>query len=164
MFASAFVDFAFGQLELTASDLGLRSIMFSSERLEDHIDRALHPVLRLAERELQAYFNGSLTAFSVPLDLTGHSEFNLKVWQKVRNIPYGETRSYSDIAVSIGNHDAVRAVGLANGRNPIPIIVPCHRVIGNNGSLTGYAYGLEMKQWLLELEWLRRKTPSGMLF
>jgi methylated-DNA-[protein]-cysteine S-methyltransferase len=102
-------------------------------------------------RQLEEYFAGRRRGFDLPLDLRG-TGFQKRCWQELLKIPYGETRSYADIARAIGNPLAVRAVGLANGQNPIAIIVPCHRVIGSDGSLTGYGGGLETKRWLLELE------------
>lgn len=101
--------------------------------------------------EIKDYFNGNLKKFTVPLFFNS-TPFNQKVWQELLKIPYGKTCSYSDIAARIGHPKACRAVGLANNRNPIPIIVPCHRVVGKNGSLTGYAYGLDIKSQLLKLE------------
>ena len=102
-------------------------------------------------RQLQAYFRGELRKFDLLLAMEG-TEFQLRVWNALRTIPYGETISYAQLAERIGNPKAVRAVGLANGSNPIPIIVPCHRVIGSNGSLTGFGGGLSTKKKLLELE------------
>ncbi len=102
-------------------------------------------------RQLQAYFRGELREFDLPLALEG-TEFQRRVWNALRSIPYGETISYLQLAERIGNPKAVRAVGLANGSNPIPIIVPCHRVIGSDGSLTGFGGGLSTKKMLLELE------------
>jgi methylated-DNA-[protein]-cysteine S-methyltransferase len=102
-------------------------------------------------RQLDEYFSGARTDFDVPLDLRG-SAFQIAVWSALRAIPYGETTSYAGIARAIGRPDAVRAVGAANGRNPISIIVPCHRVIGADGSLTGYGWGVERKAWLLQHE------------
>ena len=102
-------------------------------------------------RQLQAYFHGELKEFDLPLAMEG-TEFQLRVWKELRAIPYGETISYAQLAGRIGNPRAVRAVGSANGSNPIPIIVPCHRVIGSNGSLTGFGGGLPTKKLLLELE------------
>ena len=101
--------------------------------------------------QLQAYFAGELTAFDVDLELTG-TEFQCRVWAALQTIPYGETRSYGQIAEQIGSPAASRAVGMANSRNPIGIIVPCHRVIGSSGGLTGYGGGIERKRTLLELE------------
>jgi O-6-methylguanine DNA methyltransferase len=100
---------------------------------------------------LDAYFNGDLTEFTVPLDLVG-TPFQLEVWRQLRAIPYGEVRSYADVARAVGRPDAVRAVGAANGANPVPIMVPCHRVIGSNGALTGFGGGLDWKRRLLATE------------
>lgn len=143
-----------GTMLLAADEGGLRKISFAEGRrpvrprpdwLED---RAL-----FAETicQLDAYFKGALKRFTLPLSLEG-SEFQLRVWKTLRTIPYGETISYGQLACRIGNPKAARAVGLANGSNPIPIIVPCHRVIGSDGSLTGYGGGLPIKRALLSLE------------
>lgn len=104
-----------------------------------------------AIKELEEYFLGKRREFDLPLDAKG-TEFQMKVWKALLDIPYGETRSYSDIAYAIGNSKAVRAVGGANNKNPIAIVVPCHRVIGKNGSMVGYGGGLPMKEYLLALE------------
>lgn len=109
------------------------------------------PYLLQAQAELEEYFAGRRKVFSVPLSLQG-TAFQLQVWNALRQIPYGETLSYSDIATVIGNPKACRAVGMANNRNPVMIIVPCHRVIGKNGSLVGYGGGLDVKKKLLALE------------
>lgn len=110
-----------------------------------------NPVLLETKRQLHEYFAGSRHRFELELDFTG-TDFQKSVWQALLTIPFGETRSYSQIAQQIGNPKAVRAVGAANGRNPISIIAPCHRVIGASGGLTGFAGGLEAKQYLLALE------------
>lgn len=112
---------------------------------------ASDPVLDQARRELDAYFAGALREFTVPVSPRG-SEFQRRVWSALRAIPYGQTTTYGAIASRIGAREAVRAVGAANGANPIAIIIPCHRVIGANGSLTGFGGGLERKQFLLDLE------------
>jgi methylated-DNA-[protein]-cysteine S-methyltransferase len=112
-----------------------------------------------AVEQLEAYFAGDLTTFEVELDLAG-TAFQRRVWAALRTIPYGETRSYGEIATQIGAPGASRAVGLANGRNPVGIIVPCHRVIGANGSLTGYGGGLDRKRALLELE--KSRKPAAL--
>jgi O-6-methylguanine DNA methyltransferase len=109
------------------------------------------PLLKRAAAQLGEYFNGARKAFDLPIALSG-APFSLKVWSALQEIPYGETRSYGEVAAMVGNPKAPRAVGMANNRNPLPIIVPCHRVIGADGSLTGYAGGLEAKRFLLELE------------
>lgn len=104
-----------------------------------------------AFKQLDEYFKGSRKVFNLKIKFKG-TEFQKRVWDELYKIPYGETRCYQDIAILIGNYKASRAVGMANNKNPIPIIVPCHRVLGKNGSLVGYAMGLEMKQMLLDLE------------
>ena len=101
--------------------------------------------------QLQAYFKGKLRKFDLPLDPQG-TDFQRDAWQALLDIPYGETRSYSDVARAIGRPKAVRAVGAANGQNPIAIVIPCHRVVGSNGDLTGFGGGLDVKQQLLTLE------------
>ena len=102
--------------------------------------------------QLEAYFNGSLRHFDLDLDLTAGTPFQQKVWQELKNIPYGRTISYGELAARIGNPNAFRAVGMANGKNPISIIIPCHRVIGKDGSLTGFGGGIDVKKQLLCLE------------
>lgn len=103
------------------------------------------------KRELDEYFQGNRSSFSTPLLMDG-TEFQKKVWKALREIPYGETRTYKDIAKAVGNEKASRAVGMANNKNPIHIVIPCHRVIGSNGKLVGYAGGLDMKSGLLDIE------------
>lgn len=114
--------------------------------------------LRPVADQLASYFAGELTEFTVPLRLAG-TAFQLRVWEALLDIPYGETWSYARLAAAVGNPRAVRAVGLANGRNPVALIVPCHRVIGADGSLTGYGGGLDRKRFLLEHE--RRPAPAS---
>jgi len=109
------------------------------------------PVLEAAEAQLREYFAGERREFDLPVKLSG-TPFQLAVWDALRAIPYGETRAYADIAAAVGNAKACRAVGMANNRNPISIIIPCHRVIGKNGSLVGYGGGLDKKEFLLALE------------
>ena len=145
-----------GALKLVASDKGLTAILWENDkpgrvRLGEMIEDADHPVLLETEQQLGAYFAGTLTAFTVPLDFAG-TDFQKSVWHALLTIPFGETRSYAEIARQIGRPSAVRAVGAANGRNPISIIAPCHRVIGSNGALTGFAGGLAAKERLLGLE------------
>jgi methylated-DNA-[protein]-cysteine S-methyltransferase len=111
--------------------------------------------------QLAAYFDGSLTEFDVELHLDG-TDFQRRVWEALRTIPYGETRSYGEIAAQIGSPGASRAVGLANGRNPISIIIPCHRVIGSTGGLTGYGGGIDRKQALLALETARQPAQVAL--
>ena len=119
--------------------------------IPDGFIRAETPLIQKAAKQIEEYFAGKRKKFSLPIVMHG-TEFQMDVWRALQSIPYGETRSYKDIAVQIGRPKAVRAVGMANHRNPISIIVPCHRVIGHNGSLTGYGGGLPLKQYLLELE------------
>ena len=142
-----------GLLTLIASDAGLRAVLWEDDRpgrvrLDAAVDAPDHPVLRCAERELRDYFAGARQRFTVALDPVG-TVFQQQVWAALLTIPFGETRSYAEIARQIGRPQASRAVGAANGRNPISIIAPCHRVIGANGALTGFAGGLEAKEFLL---------------
>ena len=139
------------ELRLAAGEAGLHSIEFSREGAIDGRENPRHPLLLETKRQLRAYFAGDLREFDLPLDIAG-TAFQQRVWRALLRIPYGETRSYSEIARSIGAPSAVRAVGAANGANPIPIVVPCHRVIGAGGSLVGYGGGLPLKQRLLALE------------
>ena len=136
-----------GRLALCADGDGLCALRFAATGEE--MDAA--PVLMQAERELEEYFAGRRTAFSVPLSMHG-TPFQTEVWAALRTIPYGETRSYALLAAQIGRPRACRAVGMANHVNPLPILVPCHRVVGADGRLTGYAGGLDVKKYLLKLE------------
>jgi methylated-DNA-[protein]-cysteine S-methyltransferase len=134
-------------ISIEAGPSGVRRIEFSSRGVISHSSS----VMREALSQLRSYFAGTLQVFDVPLELGG-TDFQRRVWGALVKIPYGETRSYSQIALQIGAPRAVRAVGAANGRNPIPIIVPCHRVIGASGSLVGFGGGLVWKRLLLDLE------------
>ena len=143
-----------GTLTLIADEQGLRHIDFPKEKnpatILDHWEK--NPGFLIAVKEqLQAYFKRDLQQFDLPLAPVG-TPFQRKVWQALRTIPYGELASYKSIATMVGNPKAVRAVGGANAKNPIPIIIPCHRVIGGDGSLTGFGGGLATKQHLIELE------------
>ena len=145
-----------GELTLIATDAGLSALLWPNDdpkrvRVGERVAAPEHPILVRAERELRAYFAGERTSFTVPLDASG-TEFQKKAWAALLTIPYGETRSYGELARQIGNPKASRAVGAANGRNPISIIVPCHRAIASDGALTGFAGGLETKRHLLALE------------
>jgi methylated-DNA-[protein]-cysteine S-methyltransferase len=145
-----------GALTLIASDKGLAAILWENDdpnrvRLSPRIEDRDHPVLLEAERQLGEYFAGTRQAFDLPLDFTG-TDFQKQVWAQLLAIPFGETRSYADIARAIDRPTAFRAVGAANCKNPISIVAPCHRVIGTNGSLTGFAGGIEAKKLLLETE------------
>jgi O-6-methylguanine DNA methyltransferase len=138
-------------VRLVTSDSGLRAIDFDLSRPVKGGRYGIHPIATEAVRQLRAYFAGQLRRFDLPLDMQG-TEFQLRVWRELERIPYGETRSYQQIAEAIGAPRAVRAVGAANGANPIPIVVPCHRVIGASGKLVGYGGGLPLKKRLLQLE------------
>lgn len=145
-----------GQLTLIARASKLCAILWENEKLNRVRLGPLQeirdePVLLETERQLNEYFAGNREQFELDLDFAG-TPFQCKVWQALLTIPFGETRSYSQIATQVGSPKAVRAVGAANGRNPISIVAPCHRVIGASGSLTGFAGGLEAKQLLLALE------------
>lgn len=145
-----------GKLKLVVSARGLTAILWENddpERVPCEPSRESHddPVLNEAERQLKEYFEGKRTCFSLPLDPHG-TEFQKRVWAALRAIPFGKTRTYGEIAREIGKPTASRAVGAANGKNPLSIVVPCHRVIGASGELTGFAGGLEAKARLLALE------------
>ncbi|HET7393084.1 MAG TPA: methylated-DNA--[protein]-cysteine S-methyltransferase [Candidatus Binatia bacterium] len=145
-----------GKLKLVASANALVAILWERER-PNRIKLALaksdpqQPILLQTERQLEEYFAGTRNEFNLPLEPAG-TEFQKKVWRALREIPFGQTRSYLDLAKSIGSAKAVRAVGAANGKNPLSIVVPCHRVVGANGTLTGFAGGLEVKAKLLAHE------------
>ena len=145
-----------GTLKLVAHETALVAVLWENEnpkrvRLAELIEQTHHPILLETQKQLTEYFAGKRQQFDLPLDFEG-TEFQKKVWQALLTIPFGETRSYRDIAEQIGNVKAVRAVGAANGKNPISIIAPCHRVVGANGKLVGFAGGLENKDILLKLE------------
>ena len=145
-----------GELKLVASDEGLVAILWENDRprrvrLADLVENPAHPMLLRTEKELNEYFSHKRKAFTVPLDMRG-TYFQKQVWEALLGIPFGETRTYGQLANQLGNPKATRAVGAANGRNPIAIIVPCHRVIGFSGRLTGFAGGLDAKDHLLKLE------------
>lgn len=152
-----------GPLELRATDTGLCGARFlgSEPALEgqrrDVASSAAIAIVDQAAQELHEYFAGQRQGFAVPLDLRG-TVFQLSVWQALLRIAYGETMTYRQLAAAAGRPAAVRAAGAANGANPLPIFVPCHRVIGSNGTLTGYGGGLDAKRWLLDLE---QPAPDG---
>jgi O-6-methylguanine DNA methyltransferase len=152
---------AHGVFEAVFTEAGLRGLFFPNQpdeaerwlghRLPGIVVRTADPRADLLAGELDAYFRGERTDFTVALDLAG-TPFQLGVWRELRAIPYGEVRSYADVARAIGRASAVRAVGAANGANPVPIMVPCHRVIGSSGALTGFGGGLDWKRRLLATE------------
>jgi methylated-DNA-[protein]-cysteine S-methyltransferase len=154
-----------GSLKLSFTDRGLAALEFAGEGAvlapaQDALPPHLKPIIEAAKRELIAYFQGSRTDFSsLALDPHG-TPFQLRVWQELQRIPFGHTISYGELARRVGNPKAARAVGQANGCNPIPIIVPCHRVINAGGGLGGYSSGLDRKRWLLQHEGFRFQVPG----
>ena len=145
-----------GPLTLVASEAGLQRLAFGAHRPDDSAEAPDHPLFKKTEAQLAEYFAGERTAFDVPLDMTG-TPFQKAVWALLEEIPYGTTTSYGALAERLGSVGKSRAVGLANGKNPVAIIVPCHRVIGASGALTGFGGGLDIKVFLLELE--KRRAP-----
>jgi methylated-DNA-[protein]-cysteine S-methyltransferase len=141
-----------GALELAADEEALIGLRFMDEPPPLESEAPDHPLLVRAVRELDEYFRGDRSSFSMPLRFEEGTAFQKRVWNALLDIPMGETRSYGQIAGAIGRPTASRAVGAANGQNPLAIVVPCHRVIGQNGTLTGYGGGLERKRWLLDHE------------
>ncbi len=153
-------DTPLGKVTLQASDDGILGAWFETHTTQpDSLGQASddHPLLMQAKLQLEEYFQGIRTEFSLPIAAKG-TEFQTQVWRALTTIPFGETWSYQQLADAIGNPKAVRAVGLANGKNPVSIIVPCHRVIGKSGRLTGYAGGVERKAALLKLEGIECKS------
>ena len=147
------IDTPIGAISLTANHRALTHIRFLGETPQDPttLEDEHHPVLDLAARELAAYLGGQYHDFTVPIEPQG-TAFQQLVWQALKAIPWGETRSYGEIAQAIGQPTAARAVGMANHKNPLPIVIPCHRVIGADGQLTGYNGGMTIKEQLLALE------------
>ena len=137
-----------GLIEIMANDTGVTSILFVKKRAGRSKN---NPHTTECLKQLHDYFNKERKTFSVPLDLIG-TDFQKRVWNELLNIPYGKTISYLQLAIRLGDKKCIRAAGTANGRNPLSIIVPCHRVIGSNGDLVGYGGGLDKKKFLLELE------------
>ncbi len=151
------LDSPIGRLRLVATDQGLSHLLFDQQVGEDMdsdgdpAETDNHPVLAAATAQLAEYFAGRRQEFDIPLDLSG-TEFQRAAWSALANVPFGETRSYRQQAEAIGRPKAVRAIGAANGRNPVPIVLPCHRIVGSDGSLTGYGGGLPIKEFLLRHE------------
>jgi methylated-DNA-[protein]-cysteine S-methyltransferase len=162
-YVSKVIDSPVGPLELVASETGLAAILWKDDDpqrvpLTNVVRSDNDPILLEAERQLGEYFAGKRTGFALPLDFAG-TDFQRRVWHALLTIPFGETRTYGQIAQQIGSPAAVRAVGAANGRNPISIVTPCHRVIGSSGELRGFAGGLQTKAWLLGLEGRQARLP-----
>ena len=154
-----------GKLKLVASGKGLAAILWERENprrvpLGPMTEAPANELLLETERQLGAYFDGKLKRFTLPLDFKG-TEFQKSVWKALLAIPFGETRTYAAIAKQLGRPEASRAVGAANGRNPISIIAPCHRVLGSSGKLTGFAGGLAAKRYLLGLEGRKASSRDG---
>ncbi len=149
------VDSPIGTLTVVGSNDGVRTILWPDEALPDGLELSATSdptgVLADAARQLAEYFDGERTEFDLPLDLVG-TEFQVAAWQALATIPFGETVSYGEQARRLGRPNAFRAVGAANGQNPVPIVLPCHRVVGADGSLTGFGGGLDTKRWLLDHE------------
>lgn len=143
-----YYDSPIGLIEIQATEGGVRAISFVDTKIFTEVKNDINV---LAAHQLDEYFHKKRTEFTVPLDMEGTS-FQQKVWTELCKIPFGKTKSYMDIARALGDVKAIRAVGMANGSNKIAVIVPCHRVIGSDGSLTGYAGGLNRKKWLIDLE------------
>jgi methylated-DNA-[protein]-cysteine S-methyltransferase len=143
-----------GYLSVNASEMGVVSVVFSDEPPPPAQENDL---VLTCIRQLDEYFNGKRDSFTVPLHMTG-TAFQRSVWNQLRTIPFGETTTYSELAALLGNPNAARAIGAANGKNQIAILIPCHRVIGKNKDLTGFAWGTWRKEWLLHHE--QRRYPS----
>lgn len=149
--ATFFYQTDLGKIGITEEDGKITHLYFETDKQPQVMDRSETPILKEASQQLQSYLRGQLREFSLPLALGG-TDFMRQVWRHLCEIPYGRTATYKDIAMKINSPNAYRAVGLSNNRNPIPIFIPCHRVIGMDGSLTGYRGGLEMKKRLLDME------------
>ncbi len=144
-----FYETEIGIIGIRENNKSITDIYFSKVDSNDNIEETV--LIKECFKQLKEYFDGSRVKFDLPLEVNG-TEFQKKVWNELLKIPYGQTKSYKDIAIAIGNERASRAVGMANNKNPIPIIIPCHRVIGSNGKLVGYAGGVNVKEKLLNIE------------
>ena len=140
-----------GKIKIEGSEAGVSSISFWKKDTESELTE-IPDCLKDCAQQIHEYFDGTRKEFDLKLDFGDAPSFHKEVWKMVKLIPYGRTRTYAEIAEVIDHQYAYRAVGHANGMNPLPVVIPCHRVIGKDGSLTGYAYGLEMKRWLLSHE------------
>lgn len=149
-----FYDTNLGIIGIKDNNKAITEIFFSKDKIGDNIKET--DLIKECFRQLKEYFGGTRKEFNVPIEVKG-TEFQNKVWKALLDIPYGETRSYKDIAIAVGNEKACRAVGMANNKNPISIIIPCHRVVGANGKLVGYGGGLDKKEKLLNIEKIDNK-------
>ena len=145
-----YYDTDIGKISIAENDGFITHVLFGNEKLND-ITVEETPLIKEAHKQIEEYLKGQRSLFDLPLAPSG-TEFQKRVWNALKNIPYGKTVSYKDIAIEAGNEKASRAVGMANNKNPISIIIPCHRVIGKNGKLVGYGGGIEIKEYLLRLE------------
>lgn len=143
-------DSEIGKIGIADDGSSITNIFFEKEEIVDYKINET-PLIKEAYKQIEEYLKGKRKTFDLPISPSG-TEFQIKVWNVLKEIPYGETKSYKDIAIAVGNEKACRAVGMANNRNPISIIIPCHRVIGKNGKLIGYGGGLPIKEYLLKLE------------
>jgi methylated-DNA-[protein]-cysteine S-methyltransferase len=143
--------FSIGEIGIAEENGVISRVFFNSDKVLTGFDVYETPLLKKAAAQLGMYFDGLRNTFDLPISLQG-TDFQLSAWRALQKIPAGETRSYKDIAAQIGRPKAIRAIGTANGQNPIVVIIPCHRVIGRNGDLSGYVGGRAAKQYLLELE------------
>ena len=144
-----FYDTNLGIIGIKDNNKSITEIFFSKDKIGDNIKET--DLIKACFRQLKEYFEGKRKEFNVPIEAKG-TEFQNKVWKALLDIPYGETRSYKDIAIAIGNEKACRAIGMANNKNPISIIIPCHIVVGSNGKLIGYGGGIDKKEKLLNIE------------
>lgn len=150
-----------GDLYIGASQKGLKWIkLLGDHQMEDKPNS----ITQNSAKQLKSYFAGELKIFDLPLDLEGYSDFSLRVWKELLTIPYGKTISYMQLAIQLGNPKCIRAAATANGKNPLPIVIPCHRVIGSDGSLTGFALGLDVKKTLLSIENPLKYNPKQVSF
>lgn len=156
---TAFYNTPIGVLRLEATEEALRAASFQEENNTIVFERTTHPVVSNVVQQLEEYFKGERRVFQLPLAPQG-TAFQQKVWNELQKLKYGTTATYLQMAQRLGNKNSIRAAATANGRNPIAIIIPCHRVVGANGALTGYAGGLHRKQWLLEQEARHAGQPS----
>ncbi len=151
-----FRETSIGKIGIAEKDGCITHLYLPSDNVPQDMELCETPLIKQAFEQVDLYLNGQLREFILPLMPEG-TPFRMSVWQKLRDVPYGQTASYKDIAIAVGNPQGARAVGQANNRNPIPIIIPCHRIIGSNGDLVGYGGGLDMKKKLLGLEGYRGK-------
>lgn len=149
--ASTYFDSPVGWLHLEATDQGLTCLSFMNEYPSESPRNKDHPIIRMTITQLNRYFENTLTHFSVPIDLHGN-DFEVQIWKELQSIPFGQTTTYGNISKLIDNPKAIRAIGSAIGRNPVVIIVPCHRVIGANDHMVGFGGGIWRKEWLLKHE------------